>query len=380
MKDDRSHLGRRLTTWRDLPRAQQPAWPDPLELRSVLSWLSRADPLVSPADCDALFERMGAVARGEAFLLQGGPCAETFAEASAVGGTLRTLDQMATLLEYAGASPVVRVARLAGQYAKPRSSSVERIGGVEVPVYRGDAVNGVSLEDRLPDPRRLRMAYHTASSTLDIMRGSGFFTSHEGLLLDYEDALTRGGYATSAHLLWIGERTRDLGGGHVGYFSSIRNPIAVKLGPTARPSDVVALADRLDPARTAGRLTFISRMGARKVRDVLPALVSAVPEAVWVCDPMHGNTFTSPDGYKTRSYDEVLDEVRGFFEVHRALGTHAGGLHLELTGDDVTECLGAGVTDLSLRYQSACDPRLNRAQSLDLAFEVAALLRTPVLV
>jgi 3-deoxy-7-phosphoheptulonate synthase len=374
-----------------MPRAQQPAWPEARALHEVLAWLSRAEPLVSPRACDVLRSRLGAVARGEAFLLQGGDCAETFNDVTpaTVGATVRTLDQMATLLEYAGGLPVVRIGRMAGQYAKPRTNQTEIFRDAEVPAYRGDAVNGLAADDRVPDARRLRRAYEASATTLEIIRDRApgeFFTSHEGLLLDYEDALTRidpgtgRRYATSGHLLWIGERTRDVGGGHVGYFATIRNPVAVKIGPTAQPSDLLELIDRLDPERTPGRLTFISRMGAGVVQDVLPGLVSTVVESgaqvAWVCDPMHGNTFTSSDGYKTRAYDDVVNEVRGFFDVHASLGTHAGGLHLELTGEDVTECVGEGVglSDLGRRYRSACDPRLSRSQSLDLAFAVAGLI------
>ncbi|MFD3336908.1 class II 3-deoxy-7-phosphoheptulonate synthase [Streptomyces sp. NPDC058700] len=428
--------------------AQQPDWPDGREVRTVTRWLSQAPPLVLAAECDRLRERMAAVARGEAVLLQGGDCAETFGEATAQGvrGKLRTLLQMAVVLTHATALPVVKVGRMAGQYAKPRSSPVEVRDGLTLPSYRGDAVNGPAFtaQDRTPDPWRMRRMYEASATTLNLVRalttggfadlrqvndwnqgfvagsaagrryeriageidrtlafmqacgvGLGeltsaeFFVGHEGLLLDYEAALTRvegetgRAYATSGHLLWIGERTRDLDGAHVEYFSRVANPIAVKLGPTASPDTVLGLIDRLDPAREPGRLTLVVRAGADRVRDVLPTLVEKVTaegaQVCWVSDPMHGNTFTAPSGHKTRRFDAVLDEVRGFVEVHQALGTHPGGVHVELTGDDVTECVGGGnevrAEDLDRRYETACDPRLNHDQSLDLAFLLAEMYR-----
>ncbi|UNO41490.1 3-deoxy-7-phosphoheptulonate synthase class II [Streptomyces sp. MST-110588] len=435
-------------SWRSLPAAQQPPWPDPVLLREVTDGLSRAPELVFAEESDRLREKMAAVARGEAFLLQGGDCAETFegTTADAINGKLRTLLQMAVALTYAASVPVVKVGRIAGQYAKPRSRPVERRDGVELPVYRGDAVNGLEFTagSRVPDPRRLRRMYESSAATLNLvrafttggladlhqahawnrgfvddspagrryeelageidrslrfmaacgvdpqeLRAVEFFASHEGLLLDYEEALTRTDdrtglpYATSGHLLWIGERTRELDGAHVEYFSRIRNPIAVKLGPTATPDEALAYIERLNPQDEPGRLTFIVRMGAGQVRKRLPVLVEKVAangaSVAWVCDPMHGNTFEAASGHKTRRFEDILDEVEGFFEVHRALGTHAGGIHVELTGDDVTECIGGGdevlVGDLHRRYETACDPRLNHRQSLELAFLVAEMLR-----
>ncbi len=430
-----------------LPAGQQPVYPDPAALRRVTEELSGAPPLVLPGECDRLKDRLAAVARGEALLLQGGDCAETFDGVSehAVHSKLTTLMQMSAVLTYAVAIPVVKVGRLAGQYAKPRSLPTETREGVTLPVYRGDAVNGPAFtpQARIPDPERLLRAYRASSHTLNLVRAftasgraglgqvhewnrdfiagsplraryetiaagidralhfmratgarprdfddSEFFVSHEGLLLDYEGPLTRHddrtgrSYAASGHMLWIGERTRDADGAHVAYFSRIANPIGVKLGPATTADAALRLIDRLDPDREPGRLTFVVRLGVDRVREVLPPLVEKVTASgarvVWACDPMHGNTLVAPSGHKTRRFDDILGEVRGFFEVHRALGTHAGGLHVELTGDDVTECLGGGhdlgFPDLFHRYESACDPRLNRGQSLDLAFRVAGFL------
>ena len=431
----------------DREAAQQPPWSDSAVLGDVVEQLRVFPPLVFSGECDALRERLGAVARGEAFLLQGGDCAETFEGATADGirDTLKTLLQMAVVLTYAARVPVVKVGRIAGQFAKPRSSDTETRGGVTLPAYRGDAVNGLEFtpESRTPDPRRLLRMYHTSAFTLNLVRAFtqggladlrevhawnrgfvrgneahqryeamaadidralafmqacgvdpeefrtvDFYSSHEALLLDYERALTRAdvrtgqSYDMSAHLLWIGERTRDLDGAHIEFAASIRNPVAVKLGPTASPEDVLRLVEVLNPDDEPGRLTFVTRMGAPHVRDALPPLVEKVRASGalvgWVCDPMHGNTFEAPDGRKTRRFDDVIDEVRGFFEVHRTLGTHPGGLHMELTGDDVTECLGGsgriGESDLPIRYATACDPRLNHQQSLELSFLVAEML------
>ncbi len=440
---------RALATWRDLPAAQQPDWPDRGELDKVVAELTSLPPLVFAGECDQLKDRMAAVARGEAFVLQGGDCAETFAGATAenVRNKLKTLLQMAIVLTYAGRVPVVKIGRLAGQFAKPRSKPTETRDGVELPAYRGDMVNGFDFtpEARRPDPNRLLRAYHSSASTLNLaraftkggyadlrqvhawnqdfvaespagrryeqlareidqalafMRACGadpeefhtveFYSSHEALILDYDQALTRIDsrtglpYDVSAHMVWIGERTRQLDGAHVEFFSRIRNPIGVKLGPTTTPEEALALIDKLNPDNEPGRLTFITRMGAGRVRDALPTLVEKVNASgatvAWVCDPMHGNTFEAPSGHKTRRLDDVLDEVAGFFEVHHALGTHPGGIHIEFTGDDVTECVGGGHAiveeDLALRYETACDPRLNRGQSLDLAFRVAELYRS----
>ena len=437
-----------ISSYRSLPAAQQPPWPDPQALDGVLAELRSFPPLVFAGECDLLRQRLAAVARGEAFLLQGGDCAETFDGVSAdqIQNKLKTLLQMAVVLTYAGSVPVVKVGRIAGQYSKPRSQATEVRDGVELPVYRGDSVNGVAFteESRRPDPERLKRMYHASAATLNLVRAfttggyadlrqvhawnqdfvnlspSGrryevlareidaalsfmhacgadpeefrtveFFSSHEALILDYEAALTRVDsrsgrlYDVSGHMVWIGERTRQLDGAHVAFASQIRNPIGVKLGPAASADEALALIDRLDPDREPGRLTFVIRMGAGTVRDRLPALVEKVTasgaQVVWQCDPMHGNTFSSESGYKTRKFDDVLDEVKGFFEVHHGLGTHPGGIHVELTGDHVTECVGGGEeiqdADLKRRYQTACDPRLNRSQSLDLAFLVAEMYR-----
>ncbi|MET8142812.1 class II 3-deoxy-7-phosphoheptulonate synthase [Sphaerisporangium sp. NPDC005288] len=438
-----------LDSWRELPAAQQPEWPDHSALERTVAELQGLPPLVFAGECDELKDRLAAVVRGEAFVLQGGDCAETFAGATAdnVRNKLKTLLQMAIVLTYAGRVPVVKIGRLAGQFAKPRSSGTETRGGVELPAYRGDMVNGFDFtpESRTPDPARLLRAYHSSAVTLNLARAftkggyadlrqvhawnqdfvaespAGrryeqlareidhalafmracradpeefhtveFYSSHEALILDYDRALTRVDsrtglpYDVSAHMVWIGERTRQLDGAHVEFFSRIRNPIGVKLGPTTSPEDALALIDKLNPANEPGRLTFITRMGASKVRDALPTLVEKIhasgAQVAWICDPMHGNTFEAPSGHKTRRLGDVLDEVTGFFEVHHALGTHPGGIHIEFTGDDVTECVGGGhpivEEDLALRYETACDPRLNRSQSLDLAFQLAELYRS----
>ena len=406
--------------------------------------LTGLPPLVFAGECDALRERLAAVARGEAFVLQGGDCAETFAGATAdaVRDKLQTLLQMAVVLTYGASVPIVKIGRLAGQFAKPRTRPIESRDGTELPVYRGDAINGIEFtaQARTPDPARLLRAYHCSAVTLNLcrafatggyadlhqvhawnqdfvarspagqryerlageidralafMRACGadpeelraveLYSSHEALVLDYEQALTRCDsrtglmYDTSAHFVWVGERTRDLNGAHVEFASGIRNPIGVKIGPDAKPADVLALITKLNPGREPGRLTLITRMGAGRVRDALPPLISAVIaegiQVPWICDPMHGNTFEAPSGHKTRRLQDVVDETAGFFEVHRALGTHPGGIHLEFTGDNVTECVGGSheivADDLYQRYETACDPRLNRSQALDLAFTVA---------
>ena len=434
--------------WRSRPAAQQPTWPRPEALAEVRAQLAGLPPLVFAGECDQLKASLAAVSRGEAFLLHGGDCAETFADATAdrIRSKIKTLLQMAVVLTYGASVPVVKIGRLAGQYAKPRTNDDEERDGLRLPAYRGDAVNGLDFtpEARVPDPARLLRVYNTSAATLNLVRaftqggfadlrqvhewnkgflsdgGSAYvryeaiardidralafmqacgadpeefrtvdlYASHEALLLDYEDALTRidsrtgTPYDVSGHFLWVGERTRDLDGAHVAFAAGIRNPIGVKVGPTTTADDVVGLVKRLDPDHEPGRLTFVSRMGAQRVRAVLPSLVDAVTatgsSAVWICDPMHGNGFELPDGRKTRRFDDVVDEVRGFFEVHRSLGTVPGGLSMELTGDDVTECLGGsmgiGELDLDTRYETACDPRLNHLQSLELAFLVAEML------
>jgi 3-deoxy-7-phosphoheptulonate synthase len=436
-----------LQTLRERGAAQQPAYPDQGAVDAAVSRLRGMPPLVFAGECDELTDKLAAVTRGEAFLLQGGDCAETFAGVTAdnVRNKLRVLLQMAVVLTYAASVPVVKVGRLAGQYAKPRSSDSETRDGVTLPAYRGDAVNGFDFtpEARVPDPNRLVDTYHSSAATLNLVRAFvtggyadlrqvhtwntdfvrssavgrryeqlateidraltfmkaigaepeefhrvDFHSSHEALILEYEHALTRidsrtqQPYDVSAHFVWIGERTRQLDGAHVELLSRIRNPIGVKLGPTTSADDALALAGRLNPDNKPGRLTFITRMGAGRIRDVLPELVEKVTAAgvsvAWVSDPMHGNTYEASSGYKTRAFEDVIDEVQGFFDVHRALGTWPGGVHIELTGDDVTECVGGGeallAEDLHNRYESVCDPRLNRVQSLELAFLVAEML------
>ncbi|MFE7407648.1 class II 3-deoxy-7-phosphoheptulonate synthase [Isoptericola sp. NPDC057559] len=435
-----------LDRFRSLEARQQPTWPDADALAAVAGRLSQAAPLVVPAEARQLTERLASAGRGEAFLLQGGDCAETFADANAtrIRNKIRTILQMAVVLTHGASTPVVKMGRLAGQYAKPRSSDLETRDGVTLPAYRGDMVNGHEFTpgSRTPDPVRLEQAYRISSATanvvraftqgghadlrrvhewnrgfmrnpaysryertaaeidrairfmeacgadFDALRSVEFYLSHEALILDYERALTRvdsrtgEAYATSAHFLWIGERTRQLDGAHVEFLSRVANPIGVKLGPTTSADDALALAARLNPRNAPGRLTFVTRMGAGKVRDVLPGVVEKVTAAgvavTWVTDPMHGNTITSESGYKTRRFSDVLDEVTGFFEVHRALGTVPGGLHMELTGDDVTEVLGGSeeIDDagLALRYETLVDPRLNHQQSLEMAFRVAEML------
>jgi len=432
-----------LDHWRALPIKQQPVWPDAAATRAVSEELSTVPPLVFAGEVDVLRQRLASVASGKSFLLQGGDCAETFAGATAdnIRNRVKTILQMAVVLTYGASLPVVKMGRMAGQFAKPRSTDDETREGVTLPAYRGDIVNGYDFteESRTPNPQRMLRGYHTAASTLNLIRAftqggfadlrmvhswnrgfaenpanvryeglareidravrfmeaAGadfdelkrveFYASHEGLLMDYERPLTRidsrSGlpYVTSAHFLWIGERTRGIDDAHVDFFSRVRNPIGVKLGPTTTVDDVSALVDKLDPHREPGRLTFITRMGTKAIRDALPPLLEASKDLeiqpVWVTDPMHGNGITTATGYKTRRFDDVVDEVVGFFEAHRAVGTHPGGLHVELTGDDVTECLGGSqkIDELGLetRYESLCDPRLNHQQSLELAFLIA---------
>jgi 3-deoxy-7-phosphoheptulonate synthase len=432
-----------LDAWRSVPIGQQPAWPDAERVAAVTKELSTVPPLVFAGEVDLLRERLARVARGQAFLLQGGDCAETFSGATAdnIRNRVKTILQMAVVLTYGASLPIVKMGRMAGQFAKPRSSDEETRDGVTLPAYRGDIVNGYdfTLESRTPDPQRMLDGYHTAASTLNLIRAftqggfadlrmvhswnrgfaenpanaryeglakeidkavrfmeaAGadfdelkrveFYASHEGLLMDYERPLTRIDsrtglpYVTSAHFLWIGERTREIDGAHVDFFSRVRNPVGVKVGPSTTPQALEALIEKLDPEREPGRLTFITRMGASAINDALPPLLEATKhlevQPVWVTDPMHGNGITTSTGYKTRRFDDVVAEVHGFFGAHRQAGTHPGGLHVELTGDDVTECLGGSqqIDELGLetRYESLCDPRLNHQQSLELAFLVA---------
>ena len=432
-----------LDHWRTLEAHQQPPWPDAKKAAAVGAELSEVPPLVFAGEVDMLRDRLARAARGEAFLLQGGDCAETFAGATAdqIRNRVKTILQMAVVLTYGASMPVIKMGRMAGQFAKPRSNDEETRDGVVLPAYRGDIVNGYDFtsESRTPDPARMLKGYHTAASTLNLIRaftqggfadlrmvhswnkgfarnpansryeglaqeidraiafmeaaGANFdelkrvefYASHEGLLMDYERPLTRidsrsgEPYVTSGHFLWIGERTRALTGAHVDFFSRVRNPIGVKLGPSTDVAAMSALIEKLDPHREPGRLTFITRMGADKIRDALPPLLEATKslevQPLWVSDPMHGNGITTQTGYKTRRFDDVVTEVTGFFESHRSVGTHPGGIHVELTGDDVTECLGGSqnIDELGLetRYESLCDPRLNHQQSLELAFLVA---------
>jgi 3-deoxy-7-phosphoheptulonate synthase len=425
------------------PAAQQPKWPDPEYVGRVRALLESVPPVTVPTEVDRLQTLLGEVARGEAFLLQGGDCAETFVDNTEphLRGTIRTLLQMAVVLTYGTAMPVVKVGRIAGQYAKPRSSDTDATG---LPSYRGDMVNALeaTAAGRQPDPGRLVRAYANAAAAMNLARaitGAGLadlhrlhewnmdfvrassageryervageierslqfmsacgvddsslrtvdlFVSHEMLVIDYERALLRLDegrlFLLSAHQLWIGDRTRQLDGAHVALAALLANPIGVKIGPTTTPDEAVELVERLDPDHVDGRVTLVSRMGNEFVRDHLPPIIEAVSRTdhrvVWQCDPMHGNTEESPSGHKTRHFDRIMDEVEGFFEVHKRLGTHPGGIHIEHTGENVTECLGGAQmishSELGSRYETACDPRLNTQQSLELAFLVVEMLR-----
>ncbi|WP_068874098.1 MULTISPECIES: class II 3-deoxy-7-phosphoheptulonate synthase [unclassified Phenylobacterium] len=437
-------------SWRGKPAKHIPSdYPDMAELSRVETTLRKMPPLVFAGEARRLKSLLGDVAAGKAFLLQGGDCAESFKEFAAdnIRDTFRLILQMAVVLTFAGGKPVVKVGRMAGQFGKPRSSPVEKIGDVELPSYRGDNINGMEFtpEARIPDPQRLMQAYSQSAATLNLLRafaGGGyadlynihrwtlgfvndspqgaryrelsekisesltfmaaigvtpethpemhrveFFTSHEGLLLGFEEAMTRVDstsgewYDTSAHLLWIGERTRQLDGAHVEYFRGIKNPIGVKVGPTLEPDELLRLIDVLNPKDEAGRLTLYGRFGYDKIEQRLPALLRATQgrKVVWAIDPMHGNTLTANNGYKTRPFDRILSEVKSFVDVCKAEGTHPGGVHLEMTGQNVTECLGGARAlaegDLADRYHTHCDPRLNGEQALELAFLVAERLK-----
>ncbi len=439
------------SSWQDKPILQQPTYPNTDELNKVLAELRKYPPLVFAGEARSLKNQLANVANGEAFLLQGGDCAESFSEfhANNIRDTFKVLMQMAVVMTYAGGLPVVKVGRLGGQFAKPRSSNTETVDGITLDSYRGDIINGVefSKEARIPDPQRMIKAYNQAAATQNLLRAfasggladlhqvhkwtldfahqgevskkyealaeeiekslkfmeacgitsktyrtlreTDFFTSHEALLLPYEEAFTRKDsitgewYDTSAHMLWIGDRTRQLDGAHVEYLRGVKNPIGVKAGPTMDPEDLVKLCNTLNPQNEAGRLNVIVRMGAGKVGDGLPALIKAVEreglKVVWSCDPMHGNTIKSSNNYKTRPVDAILTEMKEFFQVHKAEGTFGGGVHLEMTGKNVTECIGGSFTvtegDLSSRYHTHCDPRLNADQSLELAFLIADSLK-----
>jgi 3-deoxy-7-phosphoheptulonate synthase len=446
-------MGERWTpeTWRTKPAEQQPVYPDDLALARAEATLAGMPPLVFAGESRRLKSLLADVAAGKAFLLQGGDCAESFAEfnANTIRDTFRVLLQMAVALTFAGAMPVVKMARLAGQFTKPRTEPMERQDGVELPSYRGDMVNGLAFdpEQRRPDPERMVRAYNQSAATLNLLRAfaqggyadlqqvhrwtlgfvaqsaqgkryealareidralafmaacgitgettpqireTDLFTAHEALLLPYEQAMTRidsttgDWYDVSAHFVWIGDRTRKVDGAHVEFMRGIRNPIGLKCGPSLAPDELLRLIDILNPANEPGRLTLIARMGADKVEDKLPPLLRAVARegriVAWVCDPMHGNTIKSANGYKTRPFERILSEVRGFFAAHESVGTHPGGVHFEMTGQDVTECTGGAqaITDsgLSLRYHTHCDPRLNGAQALELAFLIAEELQ-----
>ena len=436
-------------TWKSFEASQQPIWPDNNSLQKVLDELSALPPLVFAGEARNLTEQLAAVSQGKAFLLQAGDCAESFdTSADSIRDRLRVILQMAVILTYYTGVPVVKVGRIAGQFAKPRSSDTETVDGLELPSLRGHMVNDINFNEdsRAANPKRLLTAYNRAAATLNLLRAFtkggfaalsrvhqwnrefvaaspagqryemladeidravsfmqacgidgdklselsevDFHTSHEALILGYEEALTRQDsltgewYDCSAHMLWIGERTRELDGAHVEFLRGVNNPIGCKLGPDADAKDVLTLCETLNPEKVPGRLTLISRMGSETVSEKLPLILETVQEAghpvVWVCDPMHGNTFSTENGHKTRHFDDILKEITAFFEAHNKVGTYPGGVHLELTGDDVTECLGGGAQldadDLSKRYETMCDPRLNGSQSIDIAFRIAELL------
>lgn len=439
------------SSWRAREIRQAPEYPDRAKLESVEETLANLPPLVFAGEARSLRDQLSEVAEGRAFLLQGGDCAESFAEfhPDNIRDTFRVMLQMAVALTFGAACPVVKVGRMAGQFAKPRSSGTETIDGVELPSYRGDNVNGIEFtpEARVPDADRLLRAYNQSAATLNLLRAfaqggfadlhevhswnlaflngsaqgeqyweicdrisealsfmkacglnsdnsvqlreTDFFTSHEALLLNYEECMTRRDsltgkwYDTSAHMLWIGDRTRKIDEAHVEYMRGIHNPIGLKCGPTSNPDELLAVIEKLNPSNDAGRLVLIARMGHDKVEQLLPPLVRAVKSSgarvIWSCDPMHGNTIKSSTGYKTRPFDSILREVKGFFEVHKAEGTYAGGVHFEMTGKEVTECTGGAqsITDETLgdRYHTHCDPRLNASQSLELAFLIAEYLK-----
>ncbi|MBM3691449.1 MAG: 3-deoxy-7-phosphoheptulonate synthase class II [Actinobacteria bacterium] len=434
--------------WPDLPAAQQPVWPDTQALNQARAELATLPPLIFAGEADQLRNSLGKAAHGGAFVLTAGDCAETFKHntADSIRGRLRTVLQMAVVLTYGSTLPVVKIGRIAGQYFKPRSGETETVNGITLPVYRGDAVNDIEFNEaaRQPDPWRMVRAYHASSATLNLVRAFtqggyadlrevhswnqdfvkqtktgdkyeliasdidralafmaacgvdpsefrtvDFYSSHEALVLDYEQPLTRVDsrtgklYDVSAHFLWIGDRTRQLDGAHIDFASRISNPIGIKIGPSTDVEDIGKILEKLNPDRTDGRITFISRMGVEQIKEKLAPLMSASFKSghkpLWVCDPMHGNTKTASTGHKTRDFSDVIGEVVGFFDVCRAMSVHPGGIHIELTGDDVTECTGGmeGLLDHDLpsRYETACDPRLNRVQSLELAFRVSEMLK-----
>lgn len=439
------------SSWQERAAKQQPTWPDPTALESSLKQIATLPPLVFAGEARSLQTELGRVASGNAFLLQAGDCAESFEDFSAdnIREKLRVILQMAIILTYSVGVPIVKVGRMAGQFAKPRSSDFETVGGIDIPSFRGHIVNDATASEaaRIPNPERLVQAYHQSASTLNLLRAftkGGFadlshvhswtqefvasspegqryeklaaeidralsfmracgieteansnlsevdvYTSHEALIVGYEEALTRRDsitgdwYDCSAHMLWIGERTRELDGAHVEFLRGVGNPIGCKVGPTMTAEELLELCAILNPSRIPGRLTLITRMGADKIEKGLRPLLRAVADAghpvVWACDPMHGNTFTAPSGRKTRHFDDIVREISGFVRAHRAEGTWPGGIHVELTGENVTECLGGGDelldSDLDSRYETVCDPRLNARQGVDLAFRVAELIQ-----
>ena len=442
------------SSWRSFPVLHQPEWPEEAAVEAARTRLATMPPLVFAGEARQLLASLGEVAQGRAFLLQAGDCAESFHDFTAVSirEKLKILLQMAAVLTYGATLPIVKVGRIAGQFAKPRSSPTEQIGDLELPSFLGHIVNSEepTAVARRPDPDRMVQAYHQSAATLNLLRAftkGGFadltqvhiwnqafvtsspegrryeqlaseieralrfmaacgidleserqlhevdvWTSHEGLLLDYEECLTRRDsltgdwYDCSAHMLWIGERTRQLDGAHVEFLAGVHNPIGVKLGPAAGPDDVAALCERLNPERVPGRLTFITRLGAERVGELLPPLLQAAAElehpVVWACDPMHANVFKTASGLKTRHFESIMTEVEHFFALCRKEGTWPGGVHLEYTGEDVTECLGGSEAvleeQLNHRYETLCDPRLNARQSLDVAFRVAELMRSDI--
>lgn len=438
-------------SWRDKPIQQQPQYSSAQQLQQVEQQLKSFPPLVFAEEIRALRKQLAQVSLGQGFLLQGGDCAESFSDFTApkIRDTFKVILQMAIVMTFAGSCPVTKVARMAGQYAKPRSSDTETQDGVELPIYRGDIINGVDFNEgqRIADPQRMLQAYHHSAATLNLLRAfaqggladlhkvhkwnmsfvaanplkeqylqvaeqiqsalkfmevlgitsatnatiheTQLFTSHEALLLPYEEALTRTDtltglpYDCSAHMVWIGERTRQLDHAHVEFMRGIHNPVGVKIGPTTKPDDVIRLLDVLNPENEAGRMTLITRMGANNLAEALPHLVRKVKaegrHVVWSSDPMHGNTVKADNGLKTRNFDAIHQELRQFFAVHQAEGTYPGGVHLEMTGEDVTECTGGAYQisekDLTQRYRTQCDPRLNADQVLELAFLVADSLK-----
>ncbi len=439
------------TGWRKRTVLQQPNWPDKDRLEEVLATISTLPPLVFAGEIRDLKEQLAQASRGEAFLLQGGDCSEEFARCTApnIRETLKVLLQMAVTLTYAGGKPVVKVGRIAGQYAKPRSADTEMVNGVELPSYRGDMANSIepTLEARTPDPARLLQGYNMSAATLNLLRaftkgGFGalhrvqawnqefvkqspmgrsyerlakqisqalafmetigidtdtpqlkqaqFYTSHEALFLGYEEALTRedstrgGWYDCSGHMLWIGDRTRQIDGAHIEFLRGVLNPIGMKVGPKHEIDDILAIIERLNPGNEPGRMTLIARFGARDIEKYLPPLIRAVKQeglnVLWSCDPMHANIRKASSGHKTRSFDDILSELRCFFELHWSEGTIPGGVHFELTGDNVTECTGGArqLADAQLgdNYLTTCDPRLNAEQSLEMAFQIAEMIRS----